>query len=416
MSHHVAKVFSSLVAVVGILLVGGRDARAQFRFGPPTNLGPLINTGSHEDSPTISADDLSLYFSDPADPHRPGGHGSSDLWVATREASGDPWGEPMNLGQVVNKTTRDHAPSISADGLSLYFSDGWALSDPSRPGGSGGPDLWVTTRPTASDPWTAAVNLGPTVNSSEREVTPFISADGLSLYFSSSRPGGSGDLDLWVTTRTTAADPWTAPVNLGPAVNSPGLDGNPSASPDGLTLFYNSDRPGGVGTHDLWVTTRPSVSDAWGPPVNLGDPVNTAASEYGPSVSSDGSTIYFSSDRGDGRGGRDIWQAPILAWPTEAATIFVRGECNGDGSVDISDAVCSLEWLFLGGEAPGCVAATNVNGDATLDISDPVSLLGFLFLGGPGPVAPFPDCGDGHLGADEQLGCEASTNDCPEGR
>ena len=72
---------------------------------------------------------------------------------------------------------------------------------------------------------------------------------------------------------------------------------------------------------------------------------------------------------------------------------FLRGDCNGDGGVNAADASCILNWLFAGGEAPGCVAATNANGDDDVNVTDPVSLLNFLFAGGPAPAAPFPDCG-----------------------
>ena len=94
-----------------------------------------------------------------------------------------------------------------------------------------------------------------------------------------------------------------------------------------------------------------------------------------------------------------------------AQPVFLRGDCNDDGGVDISDAVCTLEWLFLGRAEPGCVAATNTNGDDAVDISDPVSLLGFLFLGGPPPVEPSPDCGTSDLEADAELGCVETA--CP---
>jgi hypothetical protein len=85
---------------------------------------------------------------------------------------------------------------------------------------------------------------------------------------------------------------------------------------------------------------------------------------------------------------------------------FVRGDCNDDGNVDISDALCTLNWLFLGGATPGCLAATNTNGDAAVDLSDAVYLLGYLFLGGPAPVLPFPACGPGLLATDGEMGCE----------
>jgi hypothetical protein len=96
----------------------------------------------------------------------------------------------VNLGQNVNSSSYDSGPSISADGLSLFFGS-------SRPGGYGGRDIWLTRRKTLSDPFGPTVNLGPTVNSSSQDITPFISADGSTLYFCSNRPGGMGGHDLW---------------------------------------------------------------------------------------------------------------------------------------------------------------------------------------------------------------------------
>ena len=84
---------------------------------------------------------------------------------------------------------------------------------------------------------------------------------------------------------------------------------------------------------------------------------------------------------------------------------FLRGDCNDDGEVNVSDAACALDRLFAGAAAPGCLAALNMNGDADVNIADPVWLLNFLFGGGPVIPAPFPDCGPGLLPADTALGC-----------
>ncbi len=93
--------------------------------------------------------------------------------------------------------------------------------------------------------------------------------------------------------------------------------------------------------------------------------------------------------------------------------LFRRGECNDDGEVDISDAVCILNWRFSGTETPGCVAATNVNGDEAVDLSDAVWLLNYLFVAGfAPPVAPYPDCGSGWLVADSELGCLTAPKVC----
>ncbi len=84
---------------------------------------------------------------------------------------------------------------------------------------------------------------------------------------------------------------------------------------------------------------------------------------------------------------------------------FLRGECNDDDKVDVSDALCALNWLFVGTSTPPCIAALNSNADEAVNISDAVWLLNYLFLGGPAPGEPFPECGQG-TPEDRALGCE----------
>jgi Tol biopolymer transport system component len=274
------KILAILVLVLGM---AAEVANADFTFGTPTNLGPTVNSSAAQFTPSISANGLEIYFTS----NLPGGEGGYDIWVTTRPTTADDWGTPVNLGPIVNSSAAEGTPSISADGLALYFSDYWSGL---RPGGSGNYDLWVTTRATKDDEWGTPVNLGPIVNSSANDFTPSISADGLSLYFESGRPGGYGGDDIWVTTRATKQDPWGEPVNLGPTVNSSAGEGGPSISADGRTLFFGgylfgAIRPGGYGGADLWVTTRATVSDPWGTPVNLGPTVNSSRDEAGPKIS-----------------------------------------------------------------------------------------------------------------------------------
>ena len=135
-------------------------------------------------------------------------------------------------------------------------------------------------------------NLGSTVNSPAEEWGVSLSADGLSLYFSSKRSGGQGNNDIWVSTRATKEDDWANPVNLGPPVNSSAEEGNPCISPDGLELYFNDHpagpRPGNLGDGDIWVARRATISDAWGIPENLGSTINTSSAEGWPSLSADG--------------------------------------------------------------------------------------------------------------------------------
>ena len=289
-----------LVCFVLVLgLVAGVD-NADFGFGTPTNLGPTVNSSFVDGHPSISADGLTLYFQST----RPGGYGNRDLYVTTRATTNHPWSAPVNLGPTINSSAKDGGSSISADGLSLYFNSG-------RPGGSGSFDLWVTTRATTNEPWGEPVNLGPTVNSSYNDAAPDISADGLELYFVSGRPGGYGGNDLWVVTRNTTDDDWGAPLNLGPIVNSSSREWGPNISADSLTLFFASRRTGGSGGSDLWVTTRKTKEQPWAEPVNLGSTVNSSAGDGGASISSDSLMLYFASDRPGGFGRNDLWQVSL---------------------------------------------------------------------------------------------------------
>lgn len=132
--------------------------------------------------------------------------------------------------------------------------------------------------------WSPPVNLGPIVNSPGTDINPALSPDGLSLYFVSIRPGGFGQQDIWVSRRALLDRPWEPPVNLGPVINTPVADQGMSLSPDGHMLFFHSGRPGGHGAADLYVSHRTDPNDdfAWGPPVNLGPHVNTPEGEREP--------------------------------------------------------------------------------------------------------------------------------------
>ncbi|MHC4595384.1 MAG: protein kinase domain-containing protein [Planctomycetota bacterium] len=118
-------------------------------------------------------------------------------------------------------------------------------------------------------------NLGLPVNSASYEAGPCMSTDGLTLFFDSSRPGGEGAGDIWATTRAVVSDPWSDPVNLGPNINSPVWDWGASISDDGLELYFTSVRSGGYGDADIYVSTRATAEDDWGTAANLGSTVNS---------------------------------------------------------------------------------------------------------------------------------------------
>jgi len=169
-----------------------------------------------------------------------------------------------------------------------------------------------------------------------------------------------------VTTRQTKDDEWEEPVNLGPTVNSPYNDLGPDISSDGLCLFFVSDRPGGYGLDDLWVTTRRWRYDPWGQPIHLGPLVNNVGRDGGPSISADGSTLYFASFTG-GFGEGDIWKAPLLPIV----------DFNGDEIVDAADMCIMVDhW---GEDYSLCDIGPMPWGDGVVDVQDLIVLSEYLF-------------------------------------
>jgi hypothetical protein len=273
-------------------------------FLEPVNLGSVVNTGANDVAPTLSADGLTLYFHS----NRAGGSGGADIWQATRPSLTGEFSSPTNLGGVINSGAAETAPAISSDGLSLFFSS-------NRAGGNGSWDLYVATRTSTSEPFGAPVNLGTGVNTNLPEFAPAISADGLSLYFQRRNdPGGLGGDDVWVATRASTSDPFGTAVNLGSPVNSTSFEGGPFISDDELALYFASARPGGAGQIDLYLSNRASTGDSFGAPINLGVPINTTVQDFNAHIAPDG--LYFHSNRPGGQGGNDLWFAAFAGTTT----------------------------------------------------------------------------------------------------
>ncbi len=165
----------------------------------------------------------------------------------------------------------------------------------------------------ANSEWSDPVHLPPPINSAGSELGAQLSPDGLSIYFGSDRsPGGQGGVDIWAVRRECLECPWGDAVDL--TINSAVSDGSPAFSADGHFLFFSSDRALGHGGDDIWVSYREDASDdlGWQTPVNLGPGVNTAGHEtgpvYEPALHAEGANLYFS--RGGAAAG-DIYRALI---------------------------------------------------------------------------------------------------------
>ena len=220
---------------------------------------------------------------------REGGQGSFDIYVATRQRPSDQWSNVKNLGSAVNRDSMDGSPDISADGLTLYYNS-------SRDDGLGERDLWMSARPNVDAPWGNAVNLGEGINTSSFEGWPCISSDGLELFFTSSRTTKN---ELFVARRAKVGASWGKPEGLGVQ------GGTPDISPDGRYLFFaNSTDWEQEGKFDIFVMKRNSRSEPFGKPVALAKPINTDEDDFSPNVSEDGKTFTFYSKG-------KIWEVPV---------------------------------------------------------------------------------------------------------
>lgn len=263
---------------------------------------PAFTGPSLDGCPFISPDSKTFYMAS----NRSGGLGGIDIWVSTRARAGDPWGAPVNLGPSINSSANDFCPTIARDGKTFYFVS-------NRPGFCGGDDVFTSRlRPNG---WDEPVNLGCDTtggpNSSANEAGPFPLSEphaGPVVYFSSTRSGNS---DLY---RSESHGGAFGPAVLIEELSTTAQDGQPNLRRDGLEIFLFSNRPGALG-NDIYAATRASTADPWSTPVNLGPAVNSEASETRPSLSWDGTTLYFGSNRAGGEGDADHYVTTRAARP-----------------------------------------------------------------------------------------------------
>ncbi len=241
----------------------------------PRPLGPGINTDRPEYLPSLTADGRLLVYSTRVAPR------NEDIYFSRFQDSAWTQGQPL---PGLNTPFSEVSPSIAANGRLMVFTSNFQSERNF--------DLYFSELEAGR--WSAPRPIGPPVNSSAWESQPSLSADGQALYFASSRGGGQGELDLWVSTRNEDGS-WDEPRNLGPKINTPYKEQAPFLHHDGQTLYFMSTGHPGMGQYDLFVSRR-QPDGSWGEPRNLGYPINTAANEGALFVSLDGRTAYFDSD------------------------------------------------------------------------------------------------------------------------
>ncbi len=302
-----------LVTVIGAAV---RQAwAAELMFGVPRPLTEINDPTSGDFSPSLSPDGLELYFMGYQRP----GSGSSDLYVARRDSTLSLYGPSHKLEPPLNTGGADSNPEISADGLTLFF-------DSSRAGTSGERDIWTVSRPSITDPWGSPVNLGAPVNGFGFDGRPTVSGDGLILAFDRDHDRLANT--LFMATRANKEEAFGTPQNLGI------LGSSPSISADGLMLFFMrfSSNPSDF---NIYVTTRATRQDAFGTPMPLGPEINSDLSEADPDISFDGSTLHFvrtdlfripGSPEASFLKYADLWEAAVISIPEPTAIhLFVIG-------------------------------------------------------------------------------------------
>ena len=202
---------------------------------------------------------------------------------------------PVNLGPVVNTGARDAEPTFTADGLTMYFN----CFDRE---GETGSDICVSHW--EDNAWSDPRIVWEVSTKEYLEVEPLLSPDGKQLYIMSNRPGGKGGHDIWVSELIEGN--WTTPKNLDGPMNSAYSDHCLYfAGDDWEIAYWTSTRPGGFGGNDIWTSEK--VDGLWQAAVNLGPNVNSAASEHHSLPSPDGNSLYVTTTRDDGFGGEDIF-------------------------------------------------------------------------------------------------------------
>jgi hypothetical protein len=247
----------------GLDLWVSRRASRHDPWGPPVNV-PNVNSPFNDSLPNITPDGHTLYFTSNR-PGGCGEPPTADLYKSTREDADDDfgWSEPVNLGCSPNGPNTPDFEAGAAflagddDVQYLFFQvQGADLGPyPGAPPECGGGDLAVSVRHGDDEPWPVGTII-QSLCSPQDDYRPAIRKDGLEIFFQSKRPGGFGGADLYVSTRPSLQSDWSKPVNLGPAINTKVDEAGAAISFDGKTLYFASNRDGGFGSWDLYTITR----------------------------------------------------------------------------------------------------------------------------------------------------------------
>jgi len=313
------------------------------------NLGDRVNTSGDEFAPLPSVNHPGrIYFSaarenctggrrnDQGYEDAEAGHWCSDMFFTDQTNSG--WNYATLLGDLLNTPRFEVALEFSSDGQILYFFRGFTLhSGEIFADTAGRKDEYAVTPPAFGSP----------MQPEEGDVAPFLANDSL-LLFAGRRDSGIGGLDLYFAMRSDSG--WTAPRHLGPAINSPYDETTPFLAHDGRTLYFSSNRPESMGGLDVFKSVFDEQTRSWSAPVNVGKPINSPGDDAFYRLSVDGLHAFFASDRLDSYGGRDIYVAYFKQAQTEQLNdrlLFADAEKRAAAVAESVSDVRSIEQVQL---------------------------------------------------------------------
>jgi len=281
----------------------------------PESVGPSINSPDDEYWPSLTADGQKMMFTRQQAPGKQSEYGPSQEDFFISLLSNNLWQKSVNAGTPLNTSQNEGAQSLSSNGNYMYFT----ACD--RPGAFGSCDIYFSSY--SDGKWSEPSNVGSPVNTKSWESQPSISADGKTLYFSSSRPGGFGGKDLWYS-MFTEKNIWSKPVNMGEKINSDGDEMSPFIHFDGKTLYFSSEGKVGMGGFDIYYS-RMNDDSTWAEPQNLGYPINSYNDELGLIIEAAGQKAYFSSVR-DKSNGKDIFSFNLYESARPNSVSYMKGK------------------------------------------------------------------------------------------
>jgi outer membrane protein OmpA-like peptidoglycan-associated protein len=281
----------------------------------PINLGPNVNTKDDEYWPSLSADGLTLVITRKIQSFDVTmGNQMQEDFFFSHYEDGD-WKLMKNAGAPLNTPYNEGAQSISADGKIMVYT----VCD--KMGVIGRCDLYYSIK--QGDEWSTPKNMGQPINTTSKETQPSLSADGRTIFFASDRPGGKGGSDIWVSHMNDDST-WQVPVNLGDSINTEKHEMSPFIHQDNNTLYFSSEAHLGMGGFDIFISRRDEHGN-FSQVKNLGYPINTQGDEFGLIVNSRGDIAYYSSDV-QKENGKDIFQFILYpeARPNEVS--YLKGQ------------------------------------------------------------------------------------------